>query len=369
MTDSNNFVSLKELQIEFQKIRRFKDRLQKLMELRPGSIHGVTTMQLQSSSLNDKKNSQWKKLKAPKEILVKRSDIMYLSELTQLKKKSVERGLSIFFEKTFKLYNTREYSREWMIFRQDRPQKRKKPQGASIIRYKPFPLSKSSRPQQKKRATLKCVNRVQSQPLTLPKSRSKKTKSKSKLNLKFKKKRNSFCFDPKKSNPNSPMGTNSNCQSFSNQKNTRSNYIINTLVNSNNKQSDKQLDSQILHFNTHTNSSIRSSNHQNVNFIKKEKEKDTEHNNEKNLAIEIENEEAEKQKWERFDNQQTRKRSLYSKSHEIPSNQEMNEFQKRFYEITFQPNEPENNQLLIDNDIHWSTLGDMWSCYPNRIFL
>ncbi|KAJ6248111.1 hypothetical protein M0813_17768 [Anaeramoeba flamelloides] len=112
----------KKLQQEFQNIRRFKNRLQKLMEIIPGCVEGITIQQLEQNQISNSGNKRHsKRFFMSPEIKVKRSVIKYLSELTQLKKKSIERGLSIFFEKTYHLYNTREYSREWMIFRKEKP--------------------------------------------------------------------------------------------------------------------------------------------------------------------------------------------------------------------------------------------------------
>ncbi|KAJ3432565.1 hypothetical protein M0812_21507 [Anaeramoeba flamelloides] len=388
MTSPNTSVSLTELQIEFQKIKRFKDRLQKLMELRPESVKGVTIKQLQGNSHKDKTRSKWKKRSLPKEILVKRSGIQYLSELTQLKKKSVERGLSIFFEKTFNLYNTREYSKEWMIFRTDRPKKRKNPEKTAIIRHKSLPLSKSTRPQQKKRATLNSVHQIQNETFALPKENSQKTKSNSKFNLKFKKKRNSLNFKPKNRNFNSQTNTNTSTstdmgfQTHSKEKTNMNKRIANNFFKSNNSKIDKKSKTKIFHFNKQKNphshfsgKTNNKNNNQNSLQETKKKEMEIKSEKEKHLTNEkkkermIENEEKEHKKYKTVENQQTLKPTLYPYSEGNTPNQEMDEFQKRFYEITFQSNEPENNQLIIDNDIHWSTLGDIWSGDPNKIFL
>ncbi|KAJ3426870.1 hypothetical protein M0812_26440 [Anaeramoeba flamelloides] len=92
------------------------------MEIVPGCVEGITIQQLEQNQINNQGNKRHsKRFLMPQEIKVKRDVIRYLSELTKLKKKSIERGLSIFFEKTYHLYNTREYSREWMIFRKEKP--------------------------------------------------------------------------------------------------------------------------------------------------------------------------------------------------------------------------------------------------------
>ncbi|KAJ6244093.1 hypothetical protein M0813_21357 [Anaeramoeba flamelloides] len=380
MTNPNHSVPLTELQIEFQKIRRFKDRLQKLMEIRPGSVQGVTIKQLQSDPLVNKKRSKRKKQSMPKEILVKRSGIRYLSELTQLKKKSVERGLSIFCEKTFNLYNTREYSREWMIFRPERPQKRKNPEKIPTMKHKSLPVAKYPHPQQKKRATLNSISRVQSEPFTLPKDDPQKSKkSKSKFNLKFKKKTSSLSSKFKKRNKQSQRNTNNNFQNLSKEKTKTHSSITATFFKTNNSKIDKQLKSQIFHFNTQQNPnnfpSFISNNVQNSDEKKKDQEKEKEKKKENENKNENENEKENEIFLENNDEmgdekeQQNLKSTLPDYSQESTTKQTMNEFQKRFYEITFHSNETGDNQLTIDNDIHWSTLGDIWGGDPNKIFL
>ncbi|KAJ6253099.1 hypothetical protein M0813_13596 [Anaeramoeba flamelloides] len=170
-------------------------------------------------------------------------------------------------------------------------------------------------------------------------------------------------------------------QNHSKEKKTPNKSITATFFKSNKSKIDKKLKSQIFHFNKQKNQNNLSektnnkNNNQNSRQTTKkmqvgfEKEKQKHLKLEKNKKIKIEKEEKEQQKSEKNETQQTLKPDPYPYLKENSANQEMDEFQKRFYEITFHSNQPENNQLTIDNDIHWSTLGDIWSGDPNKIFL
>ncbi|KAJ3426871.1 hypothetical protein M0812_26441 [Anaeramoeba flamelloides] len=64
---------------------------------------------------------------------------------------------------------------------------------------------------------------------------------------------------------------------------------------------------------------------------------------------------------------QTDLEDLYS-SFRIYESDQMDEFQKRFYEITFNNSNTENH-LMFDENMHWSTLGDIWKSDSNSFFL
>ncbi|KAJ3445708.1 hypothetical protein M0812_11595 [Anaeramoeba flamelloides] len=103
-----NFQKLKK---EFQRTRCYRKRLKKIMKLRSNEVQGLNPKYLRESYIN-KQN----KTHGPTEIRIKRSCLDFLSQLTDRKRKALERGLTTFFAKNYNLTNTRNYSREWMFF-------------------------------------------------------------------------------------------------------------------------------------------------------------------------------------------------------------------------------------------------------------
>ncbi|KAJ3430803.1 hypothetical protein M0812_02476 [Anaeramoeba flamelloides] len=102
---------LTKLKNEFTKYRGYRERLIKLLKLRSDEIEGLSREYLKQSFLD-----QADKTHGPKKIRIKRSCLDFLSFLTDRKRKTLERGITSFFTRSYNLTNSREYSRDWMVF-------------------------------------------------------------------------------------------------------------------------------------------------------------------------------------------------------------------------------------------------------------
>ncbi|KAJ6254883.1 hypothetical protein M0813_11931 [Anaeramoeba flamelloides] len=443
MFDLENKEKFKKLQLEFQNIRRFKNRLQKLIEIIPGVVEGITSQQLDQNQSNNESNKRHsKRFFMPQEIKVKRSGIKYLSELTQLKKKSIERGLSIFFEKNYHLYNTREYSREWMIFRKDKQTKGKNKstntskgkrtiktntktktstkktrtklnkQNIRKIKHKSLPTQNFSALKRKKRVISNTQsfrelssceeNKLQKSP-KLQKTNSFNSLSDSydingNQNLNLSLSQSEHQNGDEKNNKNK---TNFQNKEHENPNNQQFSYYRRPKINQRPKsfsyytkyENQTTLLNQIIFPKDQSNEKKFGKHKTNLKTIKEnEKENDNENEKEKQTKrqtqTEIEmsiNEETKvtnvgnsnnKENYNKnsiFEKQQlnpfgiqTNIEDLSSSFHLYESDQ-MDEFQKRFYEITFNNNSTDN-QVILDDNIHWSTLGEIWKSGTNDIF-
>ncbi|KAJ6237807.1 hypothetical protein M0813_26600 [Anaeramoeba flamelloides] len=447
MKNFENNENFKKLQEEFQNIRRFKNRLQKLMEMIPGVVEGITIEQLEKNQLNNRSNKRHsKRFFVPQEIKVKRSGIKYLSELTQLKKKSIERGISIFFEKNYRLYNTREYSREWMIFRKEKPIKRKgkvknmNKQNIKKIKHRSLPTQNFSALKRKKRviSDTQSFNQFSSceenNRNLSPKLQ--KTNSFNSLSDSYEINSNQNFSQNQSENENESEYQNENeiekkkekekekdkGYGFENEKKitNRSNFVNKIHENENNDQysyyKHPKINNRPKSFSYYkTRYENQTTLNQMIfpkdqylenNFLiekpivkkdnEKKKRKERERENEKEKEKEEEEEEEEEEERGAIDIEnnnnknneelgknmnnsntyqrqqlkpfepQTNLEDLYS-SFRLYESDQMDEFQKRFYEITFN-NSGTENQLMFDDNIHWSTLGDIWKSGNNDIF-
>ncbi|KAJ3424743.1 hypothetical protein M0812_27167 [Anaeramoeba flamelloides] len=106
-----NQTKLSELKNVFSKCRGYRERLIKLLKLRSDEIEGLSREYLKQSFLD-----QADKTQGPKTIRIKRSCLDFLSFLTDRKRKTLERGITSFFTRSYNLTNSRKYSRDWMVF-------------------------------------------------------------------------------------------------------------------------------------------------------------------------------------------------------------------------------------------------------------
>ncbi|KAJ6234385.1 hypothetical protein M0813_29375 [Anaeramoeba flamelloides] len=109
---NNNFDKLKK---EFGTKRSYRDRLEKLIQIRPDDFEGLFLYHLRKEFfLNKTKNL---KTEYPKYIKIRRATVEDLAKFCDLSKKSIERGLTSFIKSAYNLVNSRDYSRDWMVFR------------------------------------------------------------------------------------------------------------------------------------------------------------------------------------------------------------------------------------------------------------
>ncbi|KAJ6234165.1 DNAj domain (prokaryotic heat shock protein)-related [Anaeramoeba flamelloides] len=105
---------------DFQGITSFRKRLKKLQKIRPSSITGLNSYDLNKDYLKNKNKST-----LPKRIEIRRDCITDLVLLCSKPKKSIERGLATFFKKYYLLKNISNYSREWLVFGPDNENRQK----------------------------------------------------------------------------------------------------------------------------------------------------------------------------------------------------------------------------------------------------
>ncbi|KAJ6235904.1 hypothetical protein M0813_28178 [Anaeramoeba flamelloides] len=119
--------TLKSLQSRLKNERSYRKRLLKLIKLDPTSIIGLHTHHLSARYIGLFKTSTDTK-DVPTNVRIRRSCIELLALLTKRKKKTIERGLTAFLQRTYLLENTREYSRDWMVFTSTLKERQKKNQ-------------------------------------------------------------------------------------------------------------------------------------------------------------------------------------------------------------------------------------------------
>ncbi|KAJ6242629.1 hypothetical protein M0813_02477 [Anaeramoeba flamelloides] len=114
---------------KFGKLRSMNDRLFLFLQFFPNSIKGLKLEDLQmpkqqnmscsellnASNIQNQNNSPNSK-QNPKKIVIIRSSLTTMSGLTGVSRRSLERGLSNFFERNYSLHNISPYSRDYMIF-------------------------------------------------------------------------------------------------------------------------------------------------------------------------------------------------------------------------------------------------------------
>ncbi|KAJ6246538.1 kruppel-like factor 4 [Anaeramoeba flamelloides] len=108
--------TLKSLHSKLKNERSYRKRLLKLMKLDKTSILGLKVHHLSSRYIGLFKTTLCESNDIPSEVRIRRTCIELLADLTNRKKKTIERGLTAFLERTYLLENSREYSRDWMIF-------------------------------------------------------------------------------------------------------------------------------------------------------------------------------------------------------------------------------------------------------------
>ncbi|KAJ3442975.1 hypothetical protein M0812_12728 [Anaeramoeba flamelloides] len=103
------------IQNDFQGVTSFSERLKKLQKWRPNCIKGLPPKYLRKEYVKDKH-----KALLPRKVKIKRDCITDLVLLCSKGKKTIERGLATFFKKYYSLRNVSNYSREWLIFAQQK---------------------------------------------------------------------------------------------------------------------------------------------------------------------------------------------------------------------------------------------------------
>ncbi|KAJ3440201.1 hypothetical protein M0812_16256 [Anaeramoeba flamelloides] len=106
-----NQTNLEGLKKEFRSFKTFRDRFKNLAKLRPECFVGFSDWML------DKKCKFDGKHETPTKIMIRKDCINDLSILTGKSKRTIERGINIFFTKKLKLTNCSFYSRDWLIYK------------------------------------------------------------------------------------------------------------------------------------------------------------------------------------------------------------------------------------------------------------
>ncbi|KAJ3433656.1 hypothetical protein M0812_22619 [Anaeramoeba flamelloides] len=106
-----NQTNFEELQKEFRSFKTFRDRFKNMVKLRPECFVGFSDWMLDKNCKFDGKH------KTPTKIMIRKDCINDLSILTDKSKRTIERGINIFFTKKLKLTNCSFYSRDWLIYK------------------------------------------------------------------------------------------------------------------------------------------------------------------------------------------------------------------------------------------------------------
>ncbi|KAJ6229526.1 hypothetical protein M0813_07755 [Anaeramoeba flamelloides] len=106
---------LTKIKNDFNGVTSFSERLKKLQKWRPNCIKGLPPKYLRKEYVKDKN-----KVLLPRKVKIKRDCITDLVLLCSKGKKAIERGLATFFKKYYSLRNVSNYSREWLIFAQQK---------------------------------------------------------------------------------------------------------------------------------------------------------------------------------------------------------------------------------------------------------
>ncbi|KAJ6235699.1 hypothetical protein M0813_28532 [Anaeramoeba flamelloides] len=104
-------IELLNLKKEFSNCRGYRERLKKMLEIRIEEIEGLSSEYLTKGFLEQKEKKE-----GPRVIRIKRTCLDFMSLLTGVKRKNLERGLTAFFFRYYNLVNLRMYSRDWMVF-------------------------------------------------------------------------------------------------------------------------------------------------------------------------------------------------------------------------------------------------------------
>ncbi|KAJ6239100.1 mis18-binding protein [Anaeramoeba flamelloides] len=174
--------SAEELKQSFLKIKNFNSRLVAMMELTPNSFEGCTSRNFQKDWLRSfKKNTlQPSDAPAPNKVKIRRECINHLAVLVGRSQRTIERGLTSFFKRSFNFDNVLPYSKDWFVFGVPKVPK-------------------------KKRARRKPQSKITSIP---NKSKNKKTNTNTKTRTRTKAKTNKSQNQNKKQNNNKKANTN-----------------------------------------------------------------------------------------------------------------------------------------------------------------
>ncbi|KAJ3428717.1 hypothetical protein M0812_24047 [Anaeramoeba flamelloides] len=122
--DLQNRTDLEEIKSFFRKTKSYVDRFHELRKLRSHCFVGLMENHLTREWIQD--NKKRKASDAPSKIMIRKDCISDLSYLTQRSRRTIERGVSAFFKKNFKLTNCSFYSRNWLVFKIPSPKDEKK---------------------------------------------------------------------------------------------------------------------------------------------------------------------------------------------------------------------------------------------------
>ncbi|KAJ6235146.1 histone h1 [Anaeramoeba flamelloides] len=133
--------SVEELKKSFLKIKNFNSRLIALMELTPNSFEGCTSRNFHKDWLRSfKKNTlQLNDAPIPSKVKIRRECINDLADLVGRSQRTIERGLTSFFKRSFNFDNVLPYSKDWFVFgvpkvpKKKRVRRKSKPKIASIF--------------------------------------------------------------------------------------------------------------------------------------------------------------------------------------------------------------------------------------------
>ncbi|KAJ3438343.1 hypothetical protein M0812_17526 [Anaeramoeba flamelloides] len=122
--DLQNRTDLEEIKTFFRKTKSFIDRFHQLRKLRSHCFVGLMENHLTREWIQENKNREASD--APNKIMIRKDCISDLSYLTQSSRRTIERGVSAFFKKNYKLTNCSFYSRNWLVFKIPSPKDEKK---------------------------------------------------------------------------------------------------------------------------------------------------------------------------------------------------------------------------------------------------
>ncbi|KAJ6254701.1 hypothetical protein M0813_12305 [Anaeramoeba flamelloides] len=122
--DLQNHPNLESIKRYFRTTKSYIDRFHKLRKLRSHCFVGLLESHLTKEWIQDNKSKVMPD--APQKIKIKKDCISDLSFLTQRSRRTIERGVSAFFKKNFKLTNCSFYSRDWLIFKIPSPMDEKR---------------------------------------------------------------------------------------------------------------------------------------------------------------------------------------------------------------------------------------------------
>ncbi|KAJ3436027.1 hypothetical protein M0812_18070 [Anaeramoeba flamelloides] len=110
--------SEEELKKTFHKIKNFNLRLLAMMKLRPNSFEGIKQRHFQKEWLRSfkKQRIQTNDVGIPQKVKIERECISDLAILVGRTQRTIERGLTLFFKRTFNFDNILPYSKDWFVF-------------------------------------------------------------------------------------------------------------------------------------------------------------------------------------------------------------------------------------------------------------